>query len=99
MAAFRTKGGSVSAAGRREAQSHGDTMPGGRFPIRNANDLSNAKHDFGRANDKPAVRRWINKRAKELGEPGLGESKSESREERRGKTYDHPRSRKVRGED
>lgn len=47
-------------------------MPGGRFPIRNASDLANAKHDFGRANDKPAVRRWIDKRAKDLGEPPLG---------------------------
>lgn len=47
-------------------------MPVGRFPIRNAGDLSDAKHDFGRANDKPAVRRWINKRAKDLGEPPLG---------------------------
>lgn len=50
-------------------------MPGGRFPIRNAHDLSNAKHDFGRANDKPAVRRWIDKRARELGEPPLGGDK------------------------
>jgi hypothetical protein len=47
-------------------------MPGGRFPIRNASDLDNAKHAFGRANDKPAVRRWIDKRAKELGKPPLG---------------------------
>lgn len=47
-------------------------MPGGRFPIRNAHDLANAKRDFGRANDKPAVRRWIDKRAKELGESPLG---------------------------
>lgn len=71
--AFRTHSGGVSAAGRREAQHEGDTMPGGRFPIRNAQDLSNAKHDLGRAKgDKSAVRRWINKRAKELGEPGLG---------------------------
>lgn len=47
-------------------------MPGGRFPIRNASDLSNAKHDFGRANDKAAVRKWIDKRARDLGEPPLG---------------------------
>ena len=47
-------------------------MAGGRFPIRNASDLSHAKHDFGRANDKPAVRRWINRRAKDLGKPPLG---------------------------
>jgi hypothetical protein len=70
--AFRTKSGSVSAGARREAEAHGDAMPGGRFPIRNTSDLSNAKHAFGRANDKPAVKRWINKRARELGEPPMG---------------------------
>jgi hypothetical protein len=48
-------------------------MPGGRFPIRNASDLMNAKHAIGRAKgDKSAVRNWINKRAKELGKPPLG---------------------------
>lgn len=93
MAGFRTKGGSVSAAGRREAQRKGETMPGGKFPIRNAADLRNAKHDVGRASDPAAARAWINKRAKELGEPGLGESKGDGKKERRAKTYDHPRSR------
>ena len=75
MARFRTAGGSVSAAGRREAQGKGETMPGGAFPIRNASDLSNAKHDVGRAKNPSAARAWINRRAKQLGEPGLGESK------------------------
>ena len=70
--AFRTPAGSVSAGARREAEGKGEAMPGGRFPIRSAADLSNAKHDYGRANDKPAVKRWINKRAKDLGEPPLG---------------------------
>lgn len=70
--AFRTPSGSVSAQARRTAESHGEAMPGGRFPIRNASDLSNAKHAFGRVNDKPEVRRWINKRAKELGKPSMG---------------------------
>lgn len=69
---FRTPSGSVSANARRSAESHGEAMPGGRFPIRNASDLQNAKHAFGRANDKPAVKRWINKRAKELGKPPMG---------------------------
>ena len=78
MARFRTAGGSVSAAGRREAKGKGETMPGGSFPIRNASDLSNAKHDVGRAKNPEAARRWINRRAKELGEPGLGESKEGS---------------------
>lgn len=70
--AFRTASGSVSEGGRRAAEAKGDAMPGGRFPIRNASDLSNAKHAFGRANDKPAVKRWIDKRAKELGQPPMG---------------------------
>lgn len=57
---------------RRRAEKEGDAMPGGRYPIRNEADLEKAKHAFGRGNDKPAVRRWIDKRAHELGEPPLG---------------------------
>ena len=68
----RAKGGGVSAAERRNAEGKGETMPGGKFPIRNASDLANAKHDVGRASDPSAARRWINRRAKELGEPPLG---------------------------
>lgn len=89
MAKFRTASGSVSAAGRKEAQNKGETMPGGSFPIRNASDLSNAKHDVGRASNPAAARRWINKRAKELGEPGLGKSKEEPR---RKMPYTHSRA-------
>lgn len=70
--AFRTASGGVSEGARRETEAKGQSMPGGRFPIRNASDLSNAKHDYGRANDKPAVKRWIDRRAKDLGEPPLG---------------------------
>ena len=73
--AFRTAGGSVSAEGRREAESKGETMPGGGFPIRNKADLANAKQSVGRAKNPEAARRWIAKRAKELGAPGLGEKK------------------------
>ena len=69
---FRTPSGSVSANARRKAEHEGDSMPGGRFPIRNVSDLHNAEHDFGRAHDKPAVRRWIDKKAKQLGEPPMG---------------------------
>lgn len=69
------KSGGITAAARRHAEKEGDTMPGGRFPIRNRHDLENAKHDVGRAKgDKAAVRRWIDKRAKELGAPPLGGS-------------------------
>ena len=63
----------MSAKGRREAEARGHTMPGGGFPIDNAADLDRAKHDVGRAKDPEAARRWINRRAKQLGEPALGE--------------------------
>jgi len=76
---FRTESGSVSANARREAESKGESMPGGRFPIRNASDLANAKHDIGRAKNPGPARAWINKRAKELGEPPVGGSKEKSR--------------------
>lgn len=68
-----TPSGGVKASYRHKAESHGHTMPGGGFPIEDAKDLSNAKHDVGRASDPAAARRWINKRAGQLGEPKLGE--------------------------
>lgn len=89
--AFRTPSGGVSAEGRREAEKKHETMAGGSFPIRNRADLANAKQSVGRAKNPAAARRWINKRAKELGEPGLGESK-----DRRSTLYDHRRSRAMR---
>lgn len=53
-------------------------MPGtDSFPIENARDLAKAKHDVGRASNPAAARRWINKRAHQLGEPALGESKKD----------------------
>ena len=76
---FRTPSGGVSAHGRREAEKHGDTMPGGSFPIRNKQDLANAKHDVGRAQDPAAARAWINKRARELGAAPLGASEKRKR--------------------
>lgn len=69
---FRTPSGSVSASGRHQAESKGETMPGGGFPIRNESDLKNAKQSVGRAKNPAAARAWINKRARELGEPPLG---------------------------
>ena len=92
---FRTPSGGVSAEGRREARAKGDAMPGGRFPIRNKEDLSNAKHAFGRAKDKPKVRAWINKRAKDLGAAPMGGEKGKSeKKSRRATLYDHARSRR-----
>lgn len=46
-------------------------MPDGGFPIRNVSDLKNAIQAFGRAKNKPAVKAWIKKRARELGATDL----------------------------
>jgi hypothetical protein len=70
-----TPSGGVKASYRHKAEEHGHTMAGGSFPIEDAEDLRKAKHDVGRAHNPAAARRWIDRRAKELGEPGLGESK------------------------
>lgn len=69
---FRTKSGDVSANARRSAAAKGQAMPGGRFPIRNAQDLANAKRAVGRAKNPGPVRAFINKRAKALGKPPIG---------------------------
>lgn len=55
----------------------GDALPSGAFPIANAHDLKNAKLALGRAkpSERAKVRALIERRAKKLGEPGLGESK------------------------
>ncbi len=74
----------------RKPKAKGETMPGtDKFPIRNASDLSDAKHDVGRASNPATARRWINKRAKDLGEPGLGESREGSK---RKMPYTHSRA-------
>ena len=46
-------------------------MPDGSYPIRNVEDLKNAIQSFGRAKNKPAVKKWIMRRAKELGQESL----------------------------
>ena len=46
-------------------------MPDGAYPIRNVADLHNAIRAFGRAKDPVAVKRWIKKRARELGAEGV----------------------------
>lgn len=76
--AFRTASGSVSASGRQGAKSKGQTMPGtgGKFPIRNLSDLSNAKHDIGRTGEPhDKVVAWINRRARALGGKPVGGGK------------------------
>jgi hypothetical protein len=61
----------ISTAQRKQAASEGEAMPGGRYPIRNRDDLQNAIHAVGRAKGgeagRAAVRRFIIKRAKALG--------------------------------
>jgi hypothetical protein len=51
----------------------GKAMPNGGFPIRNAHDLGNAIHAFGRAkeSDRADVKRHIIKRARALGKSDL----------------------------
>ena len=68
-----TPSGGVKASYRHKAESEHHTMPGGSFPIQDAEDLRKAKHDVGRAKNPTAARRWINTRARQLGEPKLGE--------------------------
>ena len=46
-------------------------MPDGGFPIRNVSDLKNAIKAYGRAKNKPAVKKWIKKRARQLGREDL----------------------------
>jgi hypothetical protein len=75
MPVEKTPSGAVKASARKEAEKKGDTMPGGGFPIEDKKDLANAKHDVGRAKNPAAARRWINKRAKALGEPPIGGEK------------------------
>lgn len=59
-----------------------DGKGGFRWPIRNASDLGNAKQAFGRAkpDERGSIRAWINKRARELGQPQLGQSASSASE-------------------
>ena len=56
---------------RSELAKEGEAMPDGSFPIRNTQDLKDAIRSVGRAKDPAAARRWIKKRARELGETGL----------------------------
>jgi hypothetical protein len=90
-----TPSGGVTAKSREASKEAGHTMADGSFPINNAADLARAKHDVGRAHDPEAARRWINKRAKELGKPAIGES-DDKKKSKAASLYDHPRSKKVR---
>ena len=87
---FFTPSGSVSASGRRGAKAEGHTLPGtDKFPIRNASDLANAKHDIGRTNEPRAkVIAYIDREARRLGEPGVGEGGGDKAKRRYGKMRD-----------
>ena len=52
---------------REEYADRGLAMPDGSYPIRDVGDLKNAIQAFGRAKNKPAVKRHIKKRARKLG--------------------------------
>ena len=62
----------ISPAARRAAAASGKAMPGGRYPIRNLEDLKNAKQAIGRSSTPEATRAFINKRAKALGAAPIG---------------------------
>ena len=51
---------------RQEWAKKGLAMPDGGYPIRNRSDLLNAIQAYGRGKNKPEIKRWIKKRAKEL---------------------------------
>lgn len=52
---------------RKKLANKGQAMPGGGFPIANAQDLRNAIQAFGRAKDKAAAKAHIIRRARALG--------------------------------
>lgn len=68
----------VSQEKRDRAEESGDTLPGtDKFPIENRSDLEKAKHDIGRTNEPhDKVVRYIDRKAEELGAPGVGEKES-----------------------
>lgn len=63
-AAFK---GDWTPPGRETAESKGEAMEGGSFPIRDKEDLKRAVKAFGRAKDKAKAKRHILKRARALG--------------------------------
>lgn len=56
---------------RKKLAKEDEAMSDGSFPIRNTQDLKDAIRSVGRAKDPAAARRWIKKRARELGETDL----------------------------
>jgi len=56
---------------RKKLAKEGEAESGGSYPIRNATDLANAIKALGRSKDIPKTKRWIIKRAKELGKESM----------------------------
>ena len=56
----------LSSAARQDAAEQGHAMPDGSYPIRPRKELAKAVMAFGRASNKPAVKRHIKRRAKAL---------------------------------
>jgi hypothetical protein len=69
MALVMLEARDVSTKERQRLAKEGKAMPGGRYPIANAQDLKNAIQAYGRGkpSDKPAIKRHIIRRAKALG--------------------------------
>lgn len=61
----------LSDSQRQTLADKGQAMPSGAFPIRNRADLAKAIMAIGRAKDPQAARRWIIRRARELGATDL----------------------------
>lgn len=55
-----------SQADREKMAKTGEAMPDGSFPIKDAEDLSNAMNDLGRKGNDPAVKAHIAKRARAM---------------------------------
>ena len=62
----------LRAKSRKKAAKEGKALPGGRFPVRNKAELSDAVRAIGRAKpeDKAKIKAFIRKRAKKLGAKG-----------------------------
>jgi len=65
---------SFTAEERRDLAKRGLAKPDGSYPIRNKEDLKHAKEAYARGGATASDKAWINKRAKALGEPLLGET-------------------------
>ena len=61
----------ASVAARRQAAKESKALPDGSFPIRNVPDLKKAVQAYGRAKNKPRVKRFIVRRARGLGRADL----------------------------